>query len=191
VKVLGPFVDRVRARWPDRQVPAFDPQDGGSAARALFLLEAPGPRAVKSGLISRHNPDQTAKAFNKLLAEAGIAPAETILWNVVPWYIGNAELTKIRPARVADLRQAEEHLVELIGLLPALRAVVLVGRKARHRSVRALIEREAGCSVEVFECYHPSPLVLNGRPHNREKIFDELKAVRHALDNDGHRRSSA
>lgn len=191
MKVLGPFVDRVRARWPDRHVPAFDPQDGGSAARALFLLEAPGPRAVKSGLISRHNPDQTAKAFTKLLAEAGIVPAETILWNVVPWYIGNAELTKIRPARVADLRQAEEHLVELLGLLPALRAVVLVGRKARHRSVRALIEREAGCRVEVFECYHPSPLVLNGRPHNREKIFDELKAVRHALDNHGRRRSSA
>jgi uracil-DNA glycosylase len=140
---------------------------------------------VKSGSVSRDNPDQTAKAFNKLLAEAGIAPAQTLIWNVVPWYIGNAELTKIRPARVADLREAEEHLVELLGLLPVLSAVVLVGRKAQHASVRALIEREVGCRIDVFECYHPSPLVLNGRPHNRQKILHELKAVGHALDKHG------
>jgi len=184
LNALDLFVDRVRAQWPDRKVPAFDPKDGGAAAKVLFLLEAPGPRAVKSGLISRNNPDQTARAFNELLAEASIFPAETLLWNVVPWYIGNPELTKIRPARVADLKQAEPHLAELLGLLQALRAVVLVGRKARHKSVRTLIERKAGGRIEVFECYHPSPLVLNGRPHNRTKILDELKKVRRALDNE-------
>lgn len=189
VNALDPFVERLRAQWPDRKVPAFDPKDGGSAARVLFLLEAPGPRAVESDLISRHNPDQTARAFNELLAEASITPAETLLWNVVPWYIGNTELTKIRPARVADLKQAASHLAELLSLLRALSAVVLVGRKARHKSVRDLIEREAGHRIKVFECYHPSPLVLNGRPHNRQKILDELMAVRRALDNHDHRRS--
>lgn len=176
MNVLGPFVERLRQQQPGKQVPGFDPADGASTARVLFLLEAPGPRAVESGKISRNNPDQTATNFNLLLQEANISPKDIVLWNAVPWYIGNAELTKIRPARVADLREADKHLVELLELLHQLSAVVLVGRKARHKSVRALIEREAP-RVRVFECFHPSPLVLNGRPHRRQSILDVLKEV--------------
>lgn len=183
MKVLGPFVDRLRRQRQTRKIPAFDPADGGSVAKVLFLLEAPGPGAVRSGLISRNNKDETAAIFNGLLAEAGIAPAETLLWNVVPWYIGNDEGTKIRPARVADLREAAEHLIELLRLLPSLRAVVLVGRKAQHRSVAALIA-DTRPGVAVFECYHPSPLVLRGRPRNRAQILGVLKDVRKRLDGD-------
>lgn len=91
MKVLGPFVDRLRLQRQTRKIPAFDPADGGSAAKVLFLLEPPGPGAVRSGLISRNNKDETAANFNGLLAEAGIAPAETLLWNVVP---GTSATTK-------------------------------------------------------------------------------------------------
>ena len=182
MKVLGPFVDELRRDWPDRGIPGFDPKDGGSAAKVLFLLEAPGPRALDSNFVSRDNNDQTAANFKALQAEAKIERAETALWNVVPWYIGNADRTKIRPARVSDLREADAQLVKLLHLLrPALRAVVLVGRKARHKSVRALIEREAP-RVGVFECYHPSPLVLNGRPQNRHAILEVLLDVRGWVD---------
>lgn len=181
MKILGPFVDELRRDWPDRAIPGFDPNDGGSAAKVLFLLEAPGPRAVDSNLISRDNNDKTAANFNALLENAGIVRAETALWNVVPWYIGNANHTKIRPARVSDLREADAQLAKLLHLMPELRAVVLVGRKARHKSVRALIEREAP-HVGVFKCYHPSPLVLNGRPHNREAILEALMDVRGWVD---------
>ena len=187
MKSLGPFVEELRQDWPGRAIPGFDPKDGASAAKILFLLEAPGPRAVDSNLISRDNNDKTAANFNALLAEAKIERGETALWNVVPWYIGNADRTKIRPARVSDLREADAQLVKLLRLMQALRAVVLVGRKARHNSVRALIEREA-TGVRVFECFHPSPLVLNGRPQNRAAILEVLRGVRGWVDGPvGHR----
>src|SRR6266404_1523547 len=54
-----------------KNVPNFDPADGGVAARCLFLLEAPGPKAVQSGFVSRNNPDETAKNFFELAQAAG------------------------------------------------------------------------------------------------------------------------
>src|SRR6266699_3855017 len=50
----------------------FDPWDGGVDAEILYLLEAPGPQAVVSGFISRNNPDESAKNFFELNAEAKI-----------------------------------------------------------------------------------------------------------------------
>jgi hypothetical protein len=58
---------------PDHAIPYFDPLDGGVGASVLFLLEAPGPRAVASGFISRDNPDETAKNFHEFNAAAGLA----------------------------------------------------------------------------------------------------------------------
>lgn len=56
---LAQFVQRMReAKGPDHAIPDFDPLDGGADARLLYLLEAPGRRAVASGLISRNNPDE-------------------------------------------------------------------------------------------------------------------------------------
>ena len=178
--VLSPFVEQLRARHPGMKIPGFDPRDGASAAKVLLLLEAPGPGAVRSGFISRHNNDLSARRLNELLAEAGIDAQETALWNVVPWYIGNEEGTKIRPARVADLRNAGPALGELLPLFRGLRAVVLVGRKAQHKVIRERIHATAS-GVKIFECYHPSPLVLNGRPENRAKILAVLQEVRAAL----------
>ena len=59
--------------------PMFDPCDGGVNDKALFLLEAPGPKAVGSGFISRNNPDPSAKNINKLLIETGFKREETLL----------------------------------------------------------------------------------------------------------------
>jgi hypothetical protein len=77
--------------------PYFDPCDGGTAAECLFPLEAPGPRAIKSGSVSRNNPDETAKNFFVLHQEAGIDRTRTIVWNIVPWHVGNAQQSKIWP----------------------------------------------------------------------------------------------
>jgi uracil-DNA glycosylase len=77
------------------KIPFFDPFDGGTTARCLFLLEAPGPKAVESGFISRNNPDESAKNFFELNAEVGIPRELTVIWNVVPWYVGDG--TRIRP----------------------------------------------------------------------------------------------
>ena len=64
---LKSFVEQIRMDFK-RQAPDFDPCDGGINARALFLLEAPGPRALASGFISRNNPDPTARNTLNLFA---------------------------------------------------------------------------------------------------------------------------
>jgi len=51
---------------------------------------------MSSGFISRDNPDPSARNFRALLAGAGIPREKTVLWNIVPWYIGSG--VKIRPA---------------------------------------------------------------------------------------------
>ena len=71
------------------EVPEFDPKNGNEKAKFLFLLEAPGPKALKTGLISFDNPDPTAKNFCKQLEESKISKKDVAVWNVIPWYLGN------------------------------------------------------------------------------------------------------
>ncbi len=64
------------------EVPDFDPQDGGIAARALFLFEKPGPMTIPalvgkrtgSGFISRNNDDPTAEATFRFMQDASLSP---------------------------------------------------------------------------------------------------------------------
>ena len=86
---LTAFVEALREKVGSGvAIPDFDPWDGGVDAEILYLLEAPGPRAVASGFVSRNNPDESAKNFFQLNGEAKIPRKRTVTWNVVPWYIG-------------------------------------------------------------------------------------------------------
>ena len=59
---LTNFIEQVRRTEAlGKEIPYFDPLDGGIHAKALIVFEAPGPKAVKSGFISRNNPDEFAK----------------------------------------------------------------------------------------------------------------------------------
>ena len=54
---LTSYVEQIRtAHRLTREIPDFYPGDGGTEAQALFLLEAPGPKAVETGFISRGQP---------------------------------------------------------------------------------------------------------------------------------------
>ena len=165
VAPLASFVDRLRRQQRGSRVPDFDPWDGGVQAECLFLLEAPGPKSVASGFVSRNNPDETAKNFFELNHEAGLSRSRTITWNVVPWYVGDE--SRIRPVTAADIDASAPYLAELLRLLPRLRAVVLLGRKAQRirRVLEAMPKR-----LELFDCPHPSPLSVNGRPERRREI---------------------
>ena len=89
VRELNRLVRHIRDREGlEKQVPFFDPDDGGVEACCLFLLEAPGPRAVGSGFVSRNNPDETAKNFFLLNQDADLDRRLTVSWNIVPWYLG-------------------------------------------------------------------------------------------------------
>jgi uracil-DNA glycosylase len=175
MQALVAFVQRLRDMAP-AGVPDFDPFDGGNEAECLFLLEAPGAKAVGSGFISRNNPDETASNFFAANTEAGLPRSRTVTWNAVPWYIGSG--TRIRAATGRDLRDAERHLEELFGLLPRLKVVVLVGRKAQR--FNASISRLAP-SVHILSCSHPSPLSFNGRPERRAEMLACLRRVSELL----------
>ena len=173
VAPLTRYVEHLRAQvGSTAAIPYFDPWDGGVNGEVLFLLEAPGARAVEAGFISRNNPDETAKNFFLLNQDAGIARERTVLWNVVPWYIGTG--TRIRPANRTDIAQGIGPLAKLMPLLPALRAVVLVGQKA-GTARRAIAELRP--QVRIFSTPHPSPLFINNKPENRGRLLGILKDV--------------
>jgi uracil-DNA glycosylase len=173
VAPLTRLVERIRSdRDCGDAVPYFDPEDGGIDARCLFLLEAPGPRAIESGLISRDNPDESAKNSLLLHAEAGIPRKQTVLWNIVPWYVGSG--TKIRPVRVSDIQEASPYLRAVFELLPRLRGIVLVGRKAQK--AERLIKAERS-NLPVYAMPHPSPQFVNRSPENRGILLAALRTV--------------
>jgi uracil-DNA glycosylase len=171
---LTKFVYLIRTEKGDQySIPFFDPLDGGINAKILFLLEAPGPNAVKSGFISRNNPDETAKNMFQILEDVGIPRNETILWNIVPWYIGNIE--KIRPANTKDITQGWYYLKRLIQLLPYVDTIVLVGRKSQK--IKKQIVKEY-TNLKIIECFHPSPMFINHDINNRNKLTEQLMVLK-------------
>jgi uracil-DNA glycosylase len=173
VEALARLVESMReAKGPSYKIPDFDPMDGGSNAEVLFLLEAPGPKAVASGFVSRNNPDETAKNFFLLNHEAGIDRRRTITWNAVPWYIGSG--TKIRPAKRDDVREADEWLKALLETLHQLRIVVFVGQKALH--ARGVIQ-SCRPAIEIMTMPHPSPVFINRASGNRNRVLAALQML--------------
>lgn len=133
---LSELVERIRSDMNlTVEVPGFDPMNGNEQARFLFVLEAPEAKAVKTGCISFDNPDQTARNFKAHLTGAGIERADIAIWNIVPWYLGNQEGTRIRAATAADTKQGLKYLSAVIDSMPKLHAIVLVGGAARQAHV--------------------------------------------------------
>ena len=162
---LTDYVEHLRTTLGyNQEIPYFDPYDGGINAKLLFLLEAPGPKAVSSGFISRDNPDPTARSMTQIFSECGIPREETISWNIVPWYVGSEG--RIRPVTKEEIDAGIQALKSLQPLLPNLRVVVLVGRKAQ----RAQSAIEIIFQIKVLTCPHPSQRVLNVWPEKREEI---------------------
>ena len=157
------------------EVPFFDPRDGGTDAQALFLLEAPGPKARLTGFVSRDNPDPTASNFLTLLTSAGIARHVSLLWNIVPWYIGSGK--KIRAARLTDISEGARYLARLLSILPKLQVVALVGRKAQVATSRVASLSNA----RIFHTLHPSNQVVTCWPEKRRQLQADLCRIREFL----------
>lgn len=145
-----------RLRRPGIKVPDFDPMDGGTQARVLFLLEKPGPQAAPSrmaredaGFISRDAGSATAEALRRFMHEAGLPRSDTVIWNVIPWWNGSIAVTAAE--RAAGFRE----LPCVLALLPRLHTAVLVGRTAGR--ARPFLH-----GLRVLESAHPSPRVRAG-----------------------------
>jgi len=140
-----------------RQVPDFDPLDGGIEARGLFLFEKPGrmtaddsAKRSESGFISRNNNDRTAEATFALMEEAELPRSATVNWNVVPWWNGSVG------ASAEELEAGLRQLSELLALLPHLKAAVLAGRKAQRATTHLM---SAPQKLKILTSYLPSPQV--------------------------------
>jgi uracil-DNA glycosylase len=154
---------------PNAAIPDFDPWDGGATAELLYLLEAPGAKAVLSGFISRNNPDETAKNFFELNRAADIPRKRTVTWNIVPWYIGTGD--HIRAAGRSDIEAGLPALTRLLALLPKLKVVVLVGRKAERA---ASLISQLRPQLRLLRSPHPSPLFINNARGNWDRILSVL-----------------
>ena len=172
MKLLTDYLASVRNRQGEEyRTPYFDPCDGGIQARALFLLEAPGPKAVGSGFVSRDNPDPTARNLWHLMRDAGIPRSDTLIWNVVPWYVG--ERGHIKPVTREDIAQALPYLGELLPLLPCLQLIVLVGRKAQ--SAGAYLNSLT--PIPIKHTYHMGARVFNGWPEKKQMTQEAFAAI--------------
>jgi uracil-DNA glycosylase family 4 len=174
---LSRFVERIRKEnGLSEEVPNFDPLNGNKNARILFVLEAPGAKAVKTGYVSFDNPDQSAKNFREQLNKAGIDRAEIAIWNIVPWYLGDGR--KIRAAGVSDVMKGLNYLGELIKILKKLEFIVLVGGAAR----RAHTFLSHKVKIRILGCHHPSPKVVNNNPgmvDENIQIFRMMRKAQH------------
>ena len=171
IEPLIEYLMAIKAEHANKDLPYFDPCDGGIYAKALFLLEAPGPKAVESAFISRNNPDPTARNMCNLLLEAGISRSDTLLWNIVPWYVGSKG--NIRAVNSNDIRQSFPYLKMLIELLPNLKVIALVGKKAQ--SAKGQIFELTG--VPIIETHHPSARVFNVWPHKKDEMRGQLTKI--------------
>lgn len=137
-------------------VPYTDPDLGGIYARALVLLDNPSSRAEAgrggSGMLSPENDDTTAANCVKEYLSAGITPDQVIHWNVAPAPVKNTNGS----SSAAERSRGAMWLRELLGLMPDLDYVLLLGRKAEDGWKRAV---NTGMEVQ------PHVLVTHDVPH--------------------------
>jgi hypothetical protein len=173
---VNALVDDLMASPGRAGVPYVAPIYGGVDARVLFIARDPGPMTQRetggSGFLSLENDDASAERFATLLEQSGIPVAETLPWNAYPWYIN-------RQPRAAELEDGVEPLRRLLGLLPKLQMVVLLGRSAQDGWKR-LARRypDLARRLEVVSTYHTSNQAFIGPPEVRA---ERLAALREAL----------
>lgn len=182
VTTLNTLVEKMKnERGPGAAIPWFDPADGGVHATTLLLLEAPGPQAAPlkrrspSGFVSLDNDDQTAQNLHELVHAAGVDRSSLVIWNIVPWYLGDESGQRIRAATQEDTDEAARWLDELLALLTRVEVAVLLGRRAQVGWLNATAS--AVRPLPIFACPHPSPRALAGHPERRERIRDILAAA--------------
>lgn len=120
-----------------------------------------------SGFISRDNDDPTAAAAFAFHRAAGIPRSETLMWNVIPGWNGMIKVT------AAELAAGVQDVAGLVGLLPRLGTIVLVGGRAAKADT---LVRSLG-NFAVLRSAHPSPQVRATRPDLWHRIPEIWQAA--------------
>jgi uracil-DNA glycosylase len=177
MKPLLELVKELEEISDGRNVPNFDPDDGGVDAEALLLFQDPGPKVgtakkLGTGFISEDNPDQTALRVKNIKKSTGLNRTRTLAWNAVPWEIEKKE----RDSEFARVKR-EKCLTKLLKKLKGhkLKAVALFGLYAQEFEGEV---READPDLRIFKTWHPGPQPMRRWPEKRrefEKTFQEIK----------------
>ena len=151
------------------EVPDVDPLDGGAGARLLLLLETPGPRIGRTGIVSADNPSGTGRNLRRFLTDANLPRRERVIWNAVPWVIHGCGPN--RAPRAGEIRDGLAELPGFLALLPRLRIAVLAGRVA-GLAAEAVARTRPG--VAVLAMPHPSPTYVCTSPDVPRRIAAAL-----------------
>ena len=122
-------------------------------------------------VISRDNDDPTAEAIFDFMRKAGIPRRETVLWNLIAGWNGTREIT------AREVREGALETLRLVRLMPRLKAVVLVGKRAER--ARPLLAAEA---FSLSGSVHPSPIVRASRREEWEQIPEAWSAAYRAVN---------
>jgi uracil-DNA glycosylase len=154
-------------------VPYVDPDSGGIAARALFVLESPaGPAALGSGMLSADNDDATASNVWHAYEATGMPRTFGLHWNAVPWYVGTD--TKNRSVTRAQEARGQEYLIRLLELTSEVAVLVAFG-KAAARSVGRMAARLEAQGIQVLTSIHPGPQNYSSRPWARAEVHETFR----------------
>ena len=161
-------LDEYAAGLPGR-TPRFDPLDAGTGARLLVLMESPSRRGIEQGFASSDNPTPTGRRMREEMAAAGLRREDRVVWNVVPWYLGDER--KARNPTRREVWEGASHLPGLLALLPRLRVVLTLGAPAREGW------RSLGSDLPHIAAPHPSNTNLCARPWLLEEFRAALQEV--------------
>ena len=175
VAPINTLVDGL-GRQADGWLPHVAPVHGGVQARLLWVLRDPGPAVADpdrdaAGFLCVENDDPTAQRLCDLLARAEIDVADTVPWNAYHWYINKAP-------SVGQLRAGVEPLRRLLGLLPRLEVVLLLGQHAqRSWSLLTKTRPDVGARLTVLQSRHPSRQAFIGSATERKQWQEEQALV--------------
>jgi uracil-DNA glycosylase len=167
---LDAFVEELKRTEGREDVPGFPPENGRTRAKCLFLLTPPNKTVRASKLLTEKNPDSSARNLAWARRKAGLELEDIISWNIVPWYSEDV---------AREVATGLPWPIQLLGLLPRLRVVVLLGEVARKATPVLYSERPDLC---VIHAPHPGAQAMN-RPGKRAQLEAALsKAARELVD---------
>ena len=181
----------------DVEIPANDPENGqpGNEIDILFVNERPGPTAIKTGLISFYNPDESARRFKRLFEKTfGLKYRKKIFsTNAVLWCPKIEKPKNINPNE-KEVKDGVENLSDQIRKIKP-KVIVAMGRKALNalsycfdnenlkRSKRIKLKNMVGNLItkmpyKIIPLFHTSPLNIRNRSES-EQLEDWQKMARH------------
>jgi uracil-DNA glycosylase len=152
-------------KGPEFLIPHFDSFFGEpTSATTLLFLESPGPQVRDTRLISLNNDDPTARNLKDQLDKAKVSLENVLLWNIVPW-IRKEEKGFDVPVK-KDIVEARDYHIQLFKILPQLRALVFLGKRAQSD----IVYYSGHTNYRLLAAHHPSAQAMSVATRRDENI---------------------